>query len=128
MFKIINKNILAKKTAYKTFLSIYGISQSTMKKICFFLGIKLTFDIRKLKSDILIIELLHSFFKFIELLVETNLRRLEKIQLSKLMSTKCYRSQRFKLGLPSYGQRTHSNSKSARKVNVRMLFQSKKVS
>lgn len=40
MFKIVNKNILAKKTAYKTFLSIYGMDKSLSTKICIYSGLK----------------------------------------------------------------------------------------
>lgn len=59
---------------------------------------------------------LHLFFRNIELLVETNLKRLEKVQLSKLLDTKCYRSYRFKLGYQ------HMDN-----VHMQMLNQQKKL-
>lgn len=40
MFRIVNKNIIFKKTAYLTFLSIYGISNSLANKLCVYSGLR----------------------------------------------------------------------------------------
>lgn len=49
-----------------------------------------------------------------------NLLKLINFEKEKFLETRCYKRNRFLLGLPSNGQRTHTNAMTARKFKIRL--------
>lgn len=92
---------------------IYGINKTTSFLICKKLGFSKNFKISSLSTDQT--NKLLKMLEFLNLSLGINLKKLKQLKLNKLISIKSYRGLRKINGLPVRGQRTHTNSKTAKK-------------
>lgn len=105
------------KKNLKNFLrEIYGVGKFLSCRFCRQYGFKEQsridcFNIKQKSSVINSIEDNKNF-----LIGEDNLRFV-KDRVTKLLELRCFRGFRHRLGLPTRGQRTHTNRKTARKLN-----------
>lgn len=93
---------------------IFGIGKSRSVLICKKLGF-----LPNLKAKNLSDEQVNKILKLSESLhfvLANDLRRVKLLSLQKLVSIKSYRGLRRKKGLPVRGQRTHTNSKTSRRI------------
>jgi small subunit ribosomal protein S13 len=92
---------------------VYGIGKTRSILLCKKLGFLRNLKVKDLSKD-QITELL----KLIDLLnftLASDLKKLKFLTIKNLISTKSYRGFRRNKGLPSRGQRTHTNARTARK-------------
>lgn len=87
---------------------IYGISDSTSKKILASAGIDESKKVKEWNDDE--INAIRSFIND-ELKVEGALRSEQQLAIKRLMDIGCYRGVRHRKGLPVRGQRTKTNSR-----------------
>lgn len=87
---------------------IYGIGNTTAKKICAETGISEDKKVKDLTDSELVSirSLIDSNYQ-----VEMDLRQEEKRNIKKKIDIKCYQGLRHKAGLPVRGQRTHTNAR-----------------
>nr|YP_009397498.1 ribosomal protein S13 [Dasyclonium flaccidum]ARW66684.1 ribosomal protein S13 [Dasyclonium flaccidum] len=90
---------------------IYGIGISTSKKILKQIEINPNLLIKNLSDEevILIRNILNSKYK-----LEGDLKRLETMNVKRLMDIGCYKGRRHRSGLPLRGQRTRTNARTKR--------------
>lgn len=114
MIYLLDTELKTKKKLYIALSHIYGIGISRSKKLLKKLGLSLTFQTRYLSTlqTKKIIKLVN-YFKFI---VNDDLKKQKNLNVLKLLNTKSLRGLRLVKGLPVRGQRTHTNSKTSRKV------------
>jgi len=115
-FKIDNKHIRYRSKAFYCFLKIYGLSLSFTFRIIKYSGFKKYFNINRLNRKSIALTNMHLLFKNIEYLLEDSLKQYFLICLKQFMESKSFRSYRFSLGYPTYGQRTHSNACTSKKT------------
>lgn len=100
---------------------IYGIGKFQSALICKKLGFSLNLKLLNLSQEQLL-----KILKLIEiskLIITNDLRKLQTIGLKRLINIKCYRGLRKIKGLPTRGQRTHTNAKSQkRNRNIKNVF------
>jgi len=53
--------------------------------------------------------------------INRDFKRVYQMNIEKLIASGRYRGKRLELGLPAHGQRTHTNARTARKLNGRIL-------
>ncbi|MGX7589387.1 ribosomal protein uS13 [Candidatus Vidania fulgoroideorum] len=107
---ILGINLIEKKFLYIELTKIYGIGISKSKKICNFFGL----------IDKKIFQLKHNEISKLTLYLKNNnlgsfLKKEKRSNIKRLIDIRCYRGLRHKKHLPVRGQRTRTNSKSARK-------------
>lgn len=113
MIYIFETEILNFKTIVFSLQKIYGLGRYQSTLICKKLGFNKNLKTNKLTNE--------QIFKLIKTVEETNLKitnELKKSQifaLKNLVNIKSYRGLRRIKGLPVRGQRTHTNSKTAKK-------------
>nr|BDN85860.1 ribosomal protein S13 [Microheliella maris] len=75
----------------------------------------------QIKTKFLSTKLLSNILNYVEknYLVRTNLKRTVRDNIKRLIKIKAYRGIRHNLGLPSRGQRTHTNSYTQKKLGKR---------
>lgn len=102
------------KTVWLELINIYGIGKYNSLIICKKLGFSKNFIINELtKKHLLSLKsLLNTEFK-----VLNELKTLKVSYIKRLIDIKCYRGLRRLKGLPIRGQRTHTNSRTARRYN-----------
>jgi small subunit ribosomal protein S13 len=90
---------------------IHGVGRSTSSKICHELEIPDFKRIQDLTEDEVtrIREVIEK-----SLQVEGDLRRIEGLNVKRLIEVNCYRGQRHRKGLPTRGQRTKTNARTRR--------------
>jgi small subunit ribosomal protein S13 len=115
MIYILNTNLQNKKKVKKALLSIYGLGNALSNEICDQLGISDHLELDQLSTwqmDRLsrLIEQNYFIGGDVEACVRKNKERLVFIS--------SYRGFRHNQGLPCRGQRTHGNSKTARKNHL----------
>lgn len=109
--KIAGTEISDKKHVVISLQGIFGIGASTAKKILAKLAIQST---KKVK-DLTDIEQ-HKIAEELENYTITNDLQREIINnINRLVAVNCYRGVRLRKGLPSHGQRTHTNGKTAKR-------------
>jgi small subunit ribosomal protein S13 len=97
---------------------VYGIGQTTANQIC---------DKAKIPRDKKVEDLSDAEVKVIrEILdadckVEGDLRREVQMNIKRLMDLGCYRGLRHRRGLPTNGQRTHTNARTRKGPRKRMV-------
>ena len=113
MIYIFESKIPDEKSVLFALTYIYGINKSTSIFMCKTLGFAKNLKVKNLSSDQVndLIKLLES----LNILIESNLKKIKQINLKKLISIKSYRGLRKSYGLPIRGQRTHTNARTARK-------------
>jgi len=91
---------------------IYGIGRSTSDKICTKLGVPETRRIQDLTEEE--ITRLREEIEKSGMPVEGDLRRVEGLNVKRLIEINCFRGQRHRRGLPTRGQRTKTNARTRR--------------
>lgn len=91
---------------------IYGIGRSTAQKVCSKVGLPGARRIQDLTEDE--ITRLRDEIERSGLAVEGDLRRVEGLNVKRLIEINCYRGQRHRRGLPTRGQRTKTNARTRR--------------
>ena len=100
---------------------IYGIGQSTARKVAIALSLDPDTKIKDL-TDAQMDKLRESIGRFT---VEGDLRREVTMSIKRLMDLGCYRGVRHRKGLPVRGQRTHTNART-RKGTAKAIAGKKK--
>jgi small subunit ribosomal protein S13 len=115
MVRILGINLLNKKKIYIGLTAIYGIGVATSKKILKDLNI----DENKKVSDLTEkdISLLRDLLESDTYKLEGDLRRLVNQNIKRLSDIGCIRGRRHSKYLPVRGQRTRTNSRTARRKN-----------
>lgn len=93
-----------------------GISFSVSKKLCLLLGFDYRIKIDSLNREDL--ERIDFMIRSRNIIVNKNLNFLIKKNINRNKNIKNYIGKRHSLGLPTRGQRTHSNSSTAQKLGV----------
>lgn len=93
---------------------IYGINKKTSLRICRNLGFCHNFKVKNLTQN-QINELLN-VMSSLNLTINNELKKIKSNEFQKLIDIKSYRGLRRLKGLPVRGQRTHTNSKSSKKI------------
>lgn len=104
---------------------IYGIGRSSSRKICEKLGIPETRRVQDLTEDE-VNRIREEIDKNWTGKVEGDLRRVEGLNVKRLIEINCYRGQRHRRGLPTRGQRTKTNART-RRGRKRMTVAGKKI-
>lgn len=92
---------------------IHGIGTTTATKICDKLGIPEPRRVHELTEDD-VARLREEIEKSGNYQVEGDLRRVEGLNIKRLIEINCYRGQRHRKGLPTRGQRTKTNGRTRR--------------
>ncbi|MBX9693664.1 MAG: 30S ribosomal protein S13 [Cyanobacteria bacterium] len=92
---------------------IHGIGHTTATKICEKLSIPEPRRVHELTDDE-VARLRDEVEKSGLYQVEGDLRRVEGLNIKRLIETNCYRGQRHRKGLPTRGQRTKTNARTRR--------------
>jgi small subunit ribosomal protein S13 len=113
MLYILATQLSNKKSVVFALTEIYGINQSTAKNICKKLGFSLNLKTKNLTQEQ--IQNILSVIESLNLILNQELKTFNSQNLKSLVNIKSYRGLRKLRGLPVRGQRTHTNSKSAKK-------------
>ncbi|KAK9718041.1 hypothetical protein K7432_005770 [Basidiobolus ranarum] len=119
MLHLLGVNLPDKKVVRIALTYFYGIGHSTAEKLCNRLSIHKECKLSEL-SDTQINQLSGLLT---DMTIESDLRRQIKNNVLHLRQINSYVGKRHALGLPVHGQRTRTNSKTARKLNGRFLKQ-----
>ena len=121
MARIVGVDIPNEKRVVVSLTYIYGIGDTTAKKIC--KGAKVSEDIRvKDLTDEQLAALRNEIAKYH---VEGDLRREVALNIKRLSEIGCYRGIRHRHGLPVHGQRTRTNARTRK--DKRKTIANKKV-
>jgi small subunit ribosomal protein S13 len=106
--RIAGVNIPTNKRVLISLRYIFGIGPQNAKDICGKLGIPDERRVNQLTDDevLRIRELIDRDYR-----VEGDLRREQAMNIKRLMDLGCYRGLRHRKGLPTRGQRTHTNAR-----------------
>ena len=113
MVYLFETQFLSNKSIFFSLIQIYGIGKFNSFLICKQLGFSKNLNIKQLSK-----EQLNQIVKIIEYLnfsLASHLKKSKIINAKKLVLIKCYKGLRKIKGLPIRGQRTHTNSRTARK-------------
>jgi small subunit ribosomal protein S13 len=113
MIYIFESELHKNKSIFLALMNIYGIGKFHSLLICKKLGFSKNLKVKNLSE-----EQINKLIKIIESLnikLVSDLKRLHLLNKKKLINIKSYRGLRRNQGLPIRGQRTHTNSKTARK-------------
>jgi len=102
-------------TLWDGVLLLFGFGRIHAKLACIKMGIRRTTKLEEISKGEL--ASLGKFFRKNNFLVGPSLERELYLRTSLLRETMTYRAIRVRQGLPSHGQRTHSNAKTARKLS-----------
>ena len=102
--------------------SIHGIGHSSAEKICDAVGIDRSRRVNEL-SDLEVVSLREHVDR--NYVIEGDLRREVQMNVKRMMDLGCYRGLRHRRGLPTRGQRTHTNART-RKGPARPIAGKKK--
>ena len=109
-------NIPDNKSVFFALKYIYGIGTSSALLICKKLGFSKNFKVKNLTKDQ--ISQLLSIIESLDVELAGDLKKSKILNQKKLISMKSYRGLRRNRGLPVRGQRTHTNSQTAKKKSV----------
>ena len=120
MIYILETKLPENKSVFFALTYIYGIGKKTSFLICKKLGFSVNLKIKNMTQEqsIDIIKLIDSS----QLILSNELKKYKSLSLKKLVSIKSYRGLRKIRGFPVRGQRTHTNAKSAKKMNSRRHY------
>lgn len=116
MAYIQNTHLPEKKRVFIALQKIYGIGYSLSNRICDKLGISPEITVKEMSASQ--VEQLNGYLTR-KVLTGHQLRRVNRLSLLRLVGIGCYRGFRYTQGLPSRGQRTHGNSRTARRLKGR---------
>lgn len=113
MVYLLNTEISDKKIIKIALQNIFGVGKFQVNKICNYLGISLTTKVRQLTP-----EMKNKIVVYIEsnLKIGDDLNQFLAQAKENQMRIKCYKGQRAKFKLPRRGQRTHTNSRTVKKL------------
>ena len=94
--------------------NIFGINKKTSLKVCRKLGFCENFKVQEL-TQTQINDMLN-VMNSLNLILNNELKKIKANEFEKLIEIKSYRGLRRLKGLPVRGQRTHTNSKSSKKI------------
>ena len=123
MARIAGINIPTQKRVEISLTYIYGIGRTSARKICERCGIPFERRVNDMTDDE-VLRVREAIDR--DLLVDGDLRRAVAINIKRLMDLGCYRGLRHRKGLPTRGQRTHTNART-RKGPARAIAGRKKV-
>jgi small subunit ribosomal protein S13 len=103
---------------------IYGVGRTTARKVCQKLGIPDDRRVQDLTEDEA--SRLRDEIEKSGLSIEGDLRRMEGLNVKRLIEINCYRGQRHRRGLPTRGQRTKTNART-RRGRKRLTVAGKKI-
>ena len=86
---------------------IYGIGRTTAVEVCKSVNVDPTAKIQDLSED----QLDRLRTRIQQLTIEGDLRRMNSMNVKRLMDLRCYRGLRHRRGLPVRGQRTQTNAR-----------------
>jgi small subunit ribosomal protein S13 len=112
MARIAGIDLPRAKRAVIALTYIYGIGQPTATKICTRLNLPPQRRVQDLTEDE--ITRLREEIEKSGIQVEGDLRRVEGLNVKRLIEINCYRGQRHRRGLPTRGQRTKTNARTRR--------------
>ena len=112
---IFQSNLFENKYVFIELSSIYGINLQNSLYFCKKLGFSLNLKVKNLTKKQIFN--LTSTVELSSIIVSVNLKKYKLLLNKNLIDTKSYRGLRKIRGLPIRGQRTHTNAKSARKIN-----------
>ena len=122
MARIAGVNLPTNKRVPIALTYIFGIGQSSAKRICDAVGVAQNRRINEL-TDAELVALREHIDQNLQ--VEGDLRREVGVNVKRLMDLGCYRGLRHRRGLPVRGQRTHTNART-RKGKARPIAGKKK--
>jgi small subunit ribosomal protein S13 len=124
MARIAGVDLPKNKRANIALTYIHGIGHTTADKICSKLDIP---DVRRVHelSDDEVSRIREEIEKSGLYQIEGDLRRVEGLNIKRLIEINCYRGQRHRKGLPTRGQRTKTNGRT-RRGRKRMTVAGKK--
>jgi len=105
--RIAGINIPVHKHVVIALTSIYGIGNTTARKICDAAGIAPDVQVKDLAEP----EVASLRNEVARLMVEGDLRREQSMNIKRLMDLGCYRGIRHRRGLPVRGQRSRTNAR-----------------
>lgn len=115
MLYLLETSLPENKSVLTSLTYVYGINFSTSKIICKKLGFSLNLKIKDLSQE-QITEIMR-LVDVSKLILNNELKKLRTLTFKRLVDIKSYKGLRRLKGLPSRGQRTHTNAKSARKTS-----------
>lgn len=104
----LKKKIFKKQNIFQNLITIFGLGKATALKCCEFVGIQPFMKYNNLRDDQ--ISYLLSYIEQNYINIESNLKLLKKDNKNFMEKVKNIRFLRNKFGLPSRGQRTHTNA------------------
>lgn len=107
MARIAGINIPVHKHVVISLTSIYGIGNTTARKICDAAGIAPDVQVKDLAEP----EVARLRNEVARYMVEGDLRREQSMNIKRLMDLGCYRGIRHRRGLPVRGQRSRTNAR-----------------
>ncbi|MEJ2603650.1 MAG: 30S ribosomal protein S13 [Gammaproteobacteria bacterium] len=107
MARIAGINIPVHKHVVIALTSIYGIGNTTARKICEAAGIAPDVEVKDLAEP----EVARLRTEVARYMVEGDLRREQSMNIKRLMDLGCYRGIRHRRGLPVRGQRSRTNAR-----------------
>ena len=113
MVYLLETKLSENKSVFLALSNIYGIGQARSFKICKKLGLSINFKVKDLSEEQAL-----RISKLIEssgFIVTSELRKIQTLNLKRLVQIKSYRGIRRIQGLPVRGQRTHTNARSVRR-------------
>ncbi len=122
MARIAGVNVPSQKPVWIALTYIYGVGQTTSRRILTDVAIPLQRRVSEL-TEAELARIRDKIDK--ELKVEGDLRREVAMSIKRLMDLGCYRGLRHRRGLPVRGQRTHTNART-RKGKARPIAGKKK--
>jgi small subunit ribosomal protein S13 len=119
---LLRTNINPKHNLYAGLKKIYGLNSFYILKLCQDLGFNPILKFKDLQKSQL--GLITKWVNEQNILLKEDLQKLVLDNKKKLISMKSYRGYRHKEGLPTRGQRTHTNAQTQRRLSS---FKSKKL-
>lgn len=115
MIRLFDRNFATTQTVYSLLNSIFGINKSVSLRICGYVGVSASaklLSIPKVKLKKLELVAVNKF------VVERPLRREYIINIDQKIKKGTYVGLRMRQGLPTRGQRTHTNAKTIKRFKI----------
>jgi len=120
MITFLGRHILQSTKLGPFLCSIYGLGKNSSTKICRFIGLAYSVNILSVDPE----KIVYLQHYFADAKLEADLRRAVGENLQLKLKLQSYAGLRLSQGLPSRGQRTKTNSRTAKKfrVSIKRLF------
>jgi small subunit ribosomal protein S13 len=126
MLYLFESEFFKNKSIFVSFMQIFGIGKFNSILICKQLGFCKNFKTKKLSKKQ--INKIIKIFEYLNLQIASELKKIKLLIWKKQILIKSYKGLRKLKGLPVRGQRTHTNSKTSRRLlkYVNFLFNKEK--